>query len=85
MAFFKGDMVWINRIDHFGLCGREYHPKSEDIGQLAEVVKVETIPMGDEADNWDLTILKCLTYGPDPHFLELDADFEVVKMQPARA
>lgn len=74
--FEKGNTVWMTSIDEDGMCGREYHPDRSDIGCLAEVVYVNTFHESYDGDHWTYHVLKCLTYGPDPKFLEL-CDYEV--------
>ncbi len=71
--FERKDLVFIDRVDMFGFTGRDYHPTRADEGLLAEVVGVlvGALEPDGEGPEEGLCVLKCLTHGPDPKFLEL--------------
>ncbi len=84
--FEKKDLVLIERVDMHGFCGRDYHPTKEDEGLLAEVVSVieeEQEPLDVLEGLKPVVVLKCLTLGHSPKFLEL-MPHEVVLTIPIR-
>jgi hypothetical protein len=84
--FEKHDLVLIERVDMNGFCGRDYHPTREDEGLVAEVVRVieeEQEPLDVLEGLAPVVVLKCLTLGHDPRFIEL-MPHEVVLAIPVR-
>jgi hypothetical protein len=75
----QGDTVWMTSLDEYGFCGREYHPERADLGLTAEVISVHTHEDINEDGDCSYTVLKCLTHGNEPKFLEL-MDFEVTRL-----
>ncbi len=72
----KGATVWMTSLDEDGFCGREYHPNRSDLGVTAEVVGIDFITFDAQDDGGQLAILKCLTFEPEPKFLEF-VEYEV--------